>query len=87
MQLEHLAHPGPPGQLAVLELGSKALPRLAAITCRVQPGHAGPAATGGARPPDVPGRGDLAGAAAPRDREDLAFLRSAGHVARPAVPP
>ena len=49
MQLEHVAHPGPPGQLAVLELGSKALPGLAAITCRAQPGHAGPAATGGAR--------------------------------------
>ena len=82
MQLEHLAHPEPPGQLAVLELGSAALPRLAAITCRVQPGHAGPAATGSARPPDVPDRGGLAVAAGPRDREDLAFLRGAGHVAQ-----
>jgi hypothetical protein len=73
---------GPPGQLAVLELGSTALPRLTAIACRVQPGHAGPAATGSARPPDVPGRGGLAGAAGPGDREDLAFLRGAGHVAQ-----
>jgi hypothetical protein len=82
VQLEHVAHPGPPGQLAVLKLGSKALPRLAAITCRVQPGHAGPAATGVPGPPDVPDHGGLAGAAGPRDREDLAFLRSAGHVAQ-----